>query len=57
MEETFETRDNKGIDAAEIAGDLGGEALIDGLFGIAESTVGHIGDIIGEVAGSVSIDI
>ena len=57
MEETVETRDSKGIDAAEIVGDLGGEALIDGVFGVAESTVGHIGDIIGEFAGSISIDV
>ena len=56
MEETVETKENKGTDAARIGGDIAGEALIDGVFGIAENAFGHVGDIIGEVAGSMSID-
>ena len=57
MNEPVETRRNDIIDVGEVAGEVAGEALIDGIFGVAENALGHVGDIIGEVAGSVAIDI
>ena len=57
MNEPVETRRNDIIDVGEVAGEVAREALIDGIFGVAENALGHVGDIIGEVAGSVAIDI
>ena len=56
MNELVETKESNRLDAVEIGGDIAAEALIDGIFGLAENTAGHIGDIIGGVLDSVSID-